>query len=257
MPPEFEKYLTLVTGVPIELAYMLLAAGAAVENLFPPIPSDTFVILGGLLTERGVLQGGIVLATVWVSNVSTAVLLYLMARRYGQGIFSTSWGRWLLRPHQLETVAGFYSRYGLIAIFGSRFLPMLRVVVPAFAGIARLGFFSATIPLALASGAWYTALLFAGIFASRNLTRLFALAGTIGNWLLGFAILFSVLAVIWWLRSRRHRHDLEEIEQRLAGREHAESHEPPEDAAREEQAGSGGGATPDEDAKPEERVDGG
>jgi membrane protein DedA with SNARE-associated domain len=148
-----------------------------------------------------------------------------MARRYGQGIFSTSWGRWLLRPHQLETVAGFYSRYGLIAIFGSRFLPMLRVVVPAFAGIARLGFFRSVIPLALASALWYAALLYAGIIASRNLTRLFALLGAVGNWLLGFAALFMTLAVFWWLRSRRHRHDLEEIEQHLAKREHAEPEE--------------------------------
>jgi membrane protein DedA with SNARE-associated domain len=225
MPPEFEKYLALVTGVPIELAYMVLAAGAAVENLFPPIPSDTFVIIGGLLTERGVLSGSIVLASVWASNVITAVLLYLMARRYGQGVFATSWGRWLLRPHQLETVAGFYSRYGLVAIFGSRFLPMLRVVVPAFAGIARLGFFSATIPLALASAVWYTALLYAGIFASRNLERLFALFGAVSNSLLGFALLFIVLAVFWWLRSRRHRHEIEALDEHLSKRGHVRERE--------------------------------
>jgi membrane protein DedA with SNARE-associated domain len=233
MPPEFEKYLTLVTGVPIELAYMVLAAGAAVENLFPPIPSDTFVIIGGLLTERGVLAGGAVLATAWASNVSTAVLLYLMARRYGQGVFSTSWGRWLLRPHQLETVAGFYSRYGLIAIFGSRFLPMVRVVVPAFAGIARLGFFSATIPLALASAVWYTALLYAGIFASRNLNRLFVLFGAVSNWLLAFAVLFMAAVGYWWLRTRRHRHEIEAIDQQLSKREHPDAHEPGKDPVEE------------------------
>ena len=47
MPPELEKLLSLATGIPPGLIYLLLGAGAAIENLFPPVPSDTFVLLGG------------------------------------------------------------------------------------------------------------------------------------------------------------------------------------------------------------------
>ena len=40
--------------VPTETVYLLVGAGAAVENVFPPVPSDTFVVLGGVLASRNV-----------------------------------------------------------------------------------------------------------------------------------------------------------------------------------------------------------
>jgi membrane protein DedA with SNARE-associated domain len=189
------------------LAYVLLGAGAAVENIFPPVPSDTVVVLGGILSDRGGLQVGTVLAVAWVSNVSAALLIYALARRHGRGIFQTRWGRRLLRPHQLNQLSGFYERYGLIAIFGSRFLPVLRVLIPVFAGITKVGFVRTAIPLASASLAWYTVMVFAGVFASRNIERLFQLLGAANNWLLGVALALIVVIAFWWFRSRHDRED--------------------------------------------------
>jgi len=210
VPPELEKLLALATGIPSGLIYLLLGAGAAIENLFPPVPSDTFVLLGGILAEQGLLNPWLVLVVAWVSNVGSALFVYGMARKYGRAIFRTSWGRWLLRPHQLERLAGFYDRYGLIAIFGSRFLPVVRVVVPAFAGISNLGFVRTSIPLAVASAMWYSVVLYAGMLASRNFGRLLEWFNTANDWLLGAAILVAVGFVIWWWRTRTHR--LEERE---------------------------------------------
>lgn len=204
---EFEALLALLLGIPRWLVYVLLGAGAAVENVFPPVPSDTVVVLGGILADRGGLQVGTVLAVAWVSNVSVALLIYAFARRHGRGVFQTRWGRRLLRPHQLNQLSSFYERYGLIAIFGSRFLPVLRVFIPAFAGITKLGFVRTAIPLATASLAWYTVMAFAGVFASRNIERLFQLLGAANSWLLGVALALIVVIAFWWIRSRHDRED--------------------------------------------------
>lgn len=228
MPPEFEKFIALATGVPLELVYLLLGAGAAVENIFPPVPSDTFVLLGGVLADRGVLLPWLVLVVAWVSNVGSALLVYGMARKYGRAIFRTSWGHWLLRPHQLDLLSDFYGRYGLVAIFGSRFLPVVRVVVPAFAGISGLGFWRASLPLAVASGAWYGVVLYAGIFASRNVGRLLALFDTVNSWLLGAAGVVIVASAIWWWRTRRHRFG-QEVTRRLEALSGHEEEDEPED----------------------------
>jgi len=202
-----EKLLALATGIPSGLIYVLLGAGAAIENLFPPVPSDTFVLLGGVLAEQGFLNPWLVLVVAWVCNVGSALFVYGMARKYGKAIFRTSWGRWLLRPHQLERLGDFYGRYGLVAIFGSRFLPVVRVVVPAFAGISNLGFLSTSIPLAVASAMWYSVVLYAGMLASRNFGRLLEWFNTANDWLLGAAILVVVGFVIWWWRTRTRRLD--------------------------------------------------
>lgn len=201
-----EEFLHFAYGSPIALVYLFLAGGAAVENFFPPIPSDTFILVGGVLADRGVLSPALVLGLAWFSNVTGALFVYAMARQYGRGIFRTRWGHWLLRPHQLERLGTFYSRYGLVAIFGSRFLPVLRVVVPAFAGITGLGFWSTALPVALASAVWYTMVVFAGILASRNLSRLLGLFEAVNTWLLVVAGALAVGVAIWWWRTRRHRH---------------------------------------------------
>ena len=49
MQEQLEAFLHLVGGVPVETVYLLVGIGAAVENLFPPVPSDVVVVAGALL----------------------------------------------------------------------------------------------------------------------------------------------------------------------------------------------------------------
>ena len=207
MPDQLSRLLELLGELPIGIAYLLLGLGAAIENVFPPVPSDTFVVLAGVLADRGVLDPVTALAIVWLSNVAGAIFVYAMARRYGRGIFATRWGHWLLRPHQLTWVADFYSRYGLLAIFASRFLPVLRVVVPAFGGISGLSFWATALPIAFASAVWYSVVLYAGMLASRNLGRVLELLGHVNNGLLILALLLIGGILILWWRTRRSRRE--------------------------------------------------
>lgn len=202
---QFEALLGLFSLIPTWAIYLVIAAGAALENIFPPVPSDLMVILGGVLVDRGVVRFAPVLIIAWASNVLLALLVYVAARRYGRDLFSHRWAHWLLRPHQLEQLAAFYSSYGTGAIFLSRFLPVFRVLVPAFAGVSRVGFVRTAIPVAGASAIAYTALLVAGVFASRNVPRLLELIGRVNSGLMVAAVLAFVGVTIWWWRTRRPR----------------------------------------------------
>lgn len=219
MLERLERLLHLAALSPVTGIYLLLGAGAAVENVFPPVPSDTFVLVGGILADRGILEPGLVLAVAWTANVGSALVVYAMARRYGRGIFSTRWGHWLLRPHQLDRLQEFYGRYGLAAIFGSRFLPVFRVLVPAFAGITGLGFWRTALPLTVASALWYAAVVYAGILASRNLPRILDLFALVNNWLLVAAAVIGLAVASWWWVSRRGRREQVRDEAGAAGDE--------------------------------------
>jgi membrane protein DedA with SNARE-associated domain len=208
MLERLEALLGLIASIPVEVAYVIVGVGAAIENIFPPVPSDLAVLAGGILAERGVLSAKIVFFVAWLSNLALALAVYLGAYRFGAGVFSTRWGRWLLRPAQLHRMSEFYEEYGTITVLVSRFFPVFRVLVPAFAGISRLGFWRTALPLMVASAGWYGLLIWAGAFFSRNLPRLLAPLSTVNTTAAIVAGFVGViLGVVWWRTRADHEED--------------------------------------------------
>ena len=208
--PGVQALLDFLLGIPEVVAYTIIALGSALENLFPPVPSDTFVVLGAVLADRGSLEPAGVLLAAWVANAGGAMCVFGLARRHGTAMFRTRWGRRLLRPHQLDRMSRFYERHGLWAIFFSRCLPVLRVIVPTFAGFAGLGAVRALVPLVTASLLWNALMLSGGILASRNVDRLLDLLGRVNAWLLVVAAIVLGVVLGWWIRSRREEREEEE-----------------------------------------------
>jgi membrane protein DedA with SNARE-associated domain len=195
-------------ALPDLLVYALLGAGAAVENVVPAVPADTFVVLGGFLSVVGGLQARWVFLATWVCNVASAIAMYRVGHRHGRTFFSTGWGRHVLNPHQMKRMARFYDRFGTAAVFLTRFLPGLRSVVPVFAGVTHQRLLPVAIPLAAASAIWYGALVWAGTFAGRNLDAVLGLLGRVNGWLLGVALVAFAGVLAWWWRTRHHgRHE--------------------------------------------------
>lgn len=190
-------------NLPPGLIYLVIGAGAAVENIIPPVPADTFVLLGAFLAESGRADPLFVFLVTWVCNVSSAVLVYRLAHRYGRGFFTTRAGHWLLRPKQLDTIGVFYARWGTPAIFVSRFLPAFRALVPVFAGVTHVPLLRLLPPLAIASALWYGALVYLGAMASRNWNAIMSFFGQFSTGLLVVASILIVLVAAWWIRSRR------------------------------------------------------
>jgi membrane protein DedA with SNARE-associated domain len=191
------------------IVYLVLGVMAALENVFPPVPSDVVVLFGAVLAGRGQVDPVTVFLVVWVSNVGGALLVYLLGRRYGPGFFAGRVGRTILRPGQLTALGAFYVRFGFGVIFVSRFLPMFRAVVPAFAGIAGLGFFRTAIPIAAASAIWYGLLVYLGVKFGSNFEAVLATLRSSGRWSAGVAAGAVLLLLVWWWRSRRKEREAE------------------------------------------------
>ena len=83
------------------LLYALLGLGSAVENLFPPIPADTFVLLGAFLAAGGRADARTVFFVTWLANSGAAFLVYWTGLRFGRRFFQAGLGRRLLNQAQL------------------------------------------------------------------------------------------------------------------------------------------------------------
>jgi membrane protein DedA with SNARE-associated domain len=192
-------------NLPPVLIYLAIGLGAGIENIIPPIPADTFVLIGGFLAESGRARVPLVFASTWVANVLSAVGVYFVAHRYGQSFFKTRVGHFLLQPKQLEQVRGFYQRWGIPAIFVSRFLPAFRAVVPVFAGVTHVPLWRVLPPLAIASAVWYGMLVYLGVLASRNWDAIVSFFSRFSTVLLVVAVIGVVLVAVWWWRSRERQ----------------------------------------------------
>jgi membrane protein DedA with SNARE-associated domain len=183
--------------------YAVIAAFAAAENVFPPIPADSAVAIGAFLSVGGhVTAWGVFLVT-WVANTGSAALVYVAARTVGRRFFRGPLGRRLLNRDALARIERLYERHGTVAIFASRFVPGVRAVVPPFAGVAGLAPVRALAPVAVASALWYGALTLAAATLVQNLDEVRSLVASLGRGAL--LLVAALLGLVVFLAVRRRR----------------------------------------------------
>ncbi|HEX9936384.1 MAG TPA: DedA family protein [Longimicrobium sp.] len=202
-----DALLEWLKSLPPVLVYLVVGVIAAVENVFPPVPADMVALFGGFLAGAGQGNPWLMFLVVWLANLSTALLMYWLGKTKGTAFFEGRIGRKLLQPRQMKKLSGFYERRGVIVIFISRFLPMFRAVVPIFAGTSGVGFWSAAIPMALASALWYGLIVYLGATAGENWEQIRGAVESSGKWLAIAAAVMAGGVFWWWWKSRKEGGD--------------------------------------------------
>lgn len=148
--------LEWLASLPTPALYAALAVTAALENFFPPLPADTIVAFGTFLAARGEATAlGAFLAT-WSGNVAGAMTVYTLGRRYGAGAVQRRIFAFRKAGERAEDrFEKLYMRYGMLALFLSRFLPGVRALVPPFAGAMKMPVVPVLAAIAIASAIWY------------------------------------------------------------------------------------------------------
>lgn len=195
--------LDWLTSLPPLALYTAMTALAFAENIFPPIPADVLVAFGGFLAARAGSSPWIPFLCVWLGNVAGAVTLYMVGRRLGAPWIRTRFH--LVEGGDAETRFRLaYAKYGLPAIFLSRFLPGVRAVVPPFAGAFGIAITGTTVAIAIASGLWYGAITAIAFRAGSSWETLVATISRFGKWTGIFAALIvAIVALIWFMRRQR------------------------------------------------------
>jgi membrane protein DedA with SNARE-associated domain len=199
--------LDWLAGLPPVALYLTMAFAAGIENVFPPLPSDTVVAFGSFLAARG--NGtivGVFLAR-WVGNLAGATLMYGAGRKYGaERVERRLFGNRAKGEVAESKLKSMYKRYGMSALFLSRFIPGVRALVPPFAGALRLPLIRSIIVMGLASGIWYGLVSYLAFRVGSNWTGLQKAIGRYGRISAIVAVVVVAAAVAVWLMKRRTAH---------------------------------------------------
>lgn len=128
------------------------------EALFPPIPSEPFLLAAGIASERGTLSAtGAVLAATFGTTVG-ATLWYAVARVLGEArlrALVARRGRWLgVGERDLDRVLAAFDRHRRTAVLTGRFLPVGRMLVSLPAGTCRMPLPEFLVATGLGSAVW-------------------------------------------------------------------------------------------------------
>lgn len=182
--------------------YWGIAFLMALENIFPPIPSEVIMGLGGMAVARGRMELGWLIGAGTIGTVAGNYVWYAIGRHFGyQGLrpFVDRWGRWLtLEWEDVERINRYFHDRGGWVVFVFRFMPTFRTMVSLPAGMSRMPLWRFLLWTAAGSAIWNTVLAVAGMILDRRFAMLDRIVGPLAAGITVVIIGYYIYRVATW-----------------------------------------------------------
>ncbi|MGM7671838.1 DedA family protein [Microbacterium sp. A93] len=168
----------------------------ALENLFPPLPSEIILPLAGFTAAQGTL--GLIEVLIWttVGSVVGALALYGIGAWLGRRRMYAIVERMpLIKREDVERTESWFERHGSKAVFFGRMIPIFRSLISIPAGIERMPLLRFTLLTTAGSAIWNTIFVLAGYFLGANWHVVEEYAGVFQK----VVIVVVVVAVATWI----------------------------------------------------------
>lgn len=184
--------LKLITGGGYLGIFLLMV----LENVFPPIPSEVIMGLGGIAVANGDMRLLPLIAWGTLGTTLGNYFWYWIGWKIGYKRlepFVERHGRWLtLHWEDVERLHRFFQRHGHWVIFAFRFMPTGRTIISLPAGMAHMPHWKFFLWTFAGSAIWNSILAGAGLFLGTNFRDLQDYIGP-------FALASIVVMILWYL----------------------------------------------------------
>jgi len=137
----FEYLENLLNSIDPLVAYIVLFFSAFLENVIPPIPGDTVVVIGAYLVSTEKLDFWGVIISTCIGSSFGFMAMYYFGAKFGRSFFFKKYRSKIFKENQIKKVEKWFSNWGYWVIFANRFLSGTRSVVSVFAGLFHLNAF--------------------------------------------------------------------------------------------------------------------
>jgi membrane protein DedA with SNARE-associated domain len=184
-----------------QFGYLGILLLIALENVFPPIPSEVILTFGGYMTTRSELTvtGVVIYAT--IGSILGAVVLYGIGRvvdiKRMEKIVD-KWGRFLrLKREDIHKANDWFAKYGGWAVFFCRLVPLIRSLISIPAGMSHMNFWIFLLFTASGSLIWNVILVYVGAAVGDSWETIVGYMDIYSN--IVYAILALLLVVLAYL----------------------------------------------------------
>lgn len=180
----------------------------ALENIFPPIPSEVILTFGGFMTTRTEMTILGVVAYATAGSTAGAIILYGIGRLLNIDRLEKIIGRWghilRVRIEDVHKANNWFNRYGYLTIFFCRMIPLIRSLISIPAGISNMKF-RVFLPLTIAGTLiWNIILVWAGASLGESWEEVLRFMDIYSNiTYTGIGLSTIVFATIWISKRRQ------------------------------------------------------
>ena len=199
-----------------QFGYIGIMLLIAIENIFPPIPSEVILTFGGFLTTHTEMKvWGVVIAAT-IGAVLGALVLYGVGRFFPperiEGWLDGRLGQILhFKREDVERSAKWFTNKGKITVFVCRFVPIVRSLISIPAGMTKMPMGIFLLYTTAGTFLWNTVLVHLGVFAGESWERIADYVDVYAHATLIVLIIVFIIGAIVFYKTRIANKNKEEV----------------------------------------------
>ena len=191
-----------------QFGYLGIFLLIAIENIFPPIPSEVILLFGGFMaTYTNMHIVGIIIASTLGSLVG-AYVLYFIGKIFNKErlkkIVRGKIGKVLrLKEKDIDMADEWFDKKGNKTVFFCRFIPIVRSLISIPAGMSEMPLGKFTLYTVVGSLIWNTVLSIAGQTVGANWESILAIFEQYSHIAAIVLVILGVGAIVWFYSKKR------------------------------------------------------
>ena len=182
----------------------------AIENIFPPIPSEVILLFGGFMTTYSELNIVLMIAFATLGSLLGAIVLYYIGKILNKErlkkIVSGKIGKILrLKNSDIDKADEWFDKKGNKTVFFCRFIPIVRSLISIPAGMSEMPLGKFFLYTTVGSLIWNTILIVIGSIVGENWQSILNIFDTYSNIVLVLLVIIFVVGVYLFYHTKNKK----------------------------------------------------
>lgn len=180
----------------------------AIENIFPPIPSEVILLFGGFMTTYSKLKIiGVIIASTLGSLVGAIILYYIgkiLNKERLKKIVRGKTGKILrLKEADIDKADNWFDTKGNKTVFFCRFVPILRSLISIPAGMSEMEMPKFLLYTTIGSSIWNSVLTIIGSMVGENWKSIVEIFDKYSHITLIVLIILFIIFIVLYIKKRQ------------------------------------------------------